>query len=184
MRAFVALEIPDRGTLDNISALQGEISAAGADLKLVERENLHFTVKFLGEISDVEAKDAAAKLRALDLNGADVTVKGVDAFPSPSRPTVIWVGLARGDEEKVNPIAAAAVHALEGIGEHDTRPFVAHITVARVRSGRNVGILASLLRASSERVFGSFRLAALKLVSSNLTPRGPIYTDLEVYPLK
>jgi RNA 2',3'-cyclic 3'-phosphodiesterase len=184
MRAFVALEIPDARVLDELVGLQRELSSAGADVKLVERENLHFTVKFLGEISETQVKDAASRLRALSLTAADVTVRGVGAFPSATRPSVIWVGLARGDEVKVSPIAASVIGALEGIGERDDRPFVAHVTVARVKSDRNRVALGSFIRDNSDRVFGSVRLASLKLVSSLLTPRGPVYTDLEEYHLR
>jgi 2'-5' RNA ligase len=184
MRAFVALEIPDARVLDGLVALQKDLTATGGDIKLVERENLHFTVKFLGEISDLQARDAAARLRTLKLTAAEITVRGVGAFPRPARPSVIWVGVAKGDEEKVNPIATSVIGALEGIGERDSRPFVAHVTVARVRSERNTEMLGSFLRTNSDRTFGSVRLASLRLVSSLLTPRGPVYTDLEVFPLK
>jgi 2'-5' RNA ligase len=57
MRAFIALEIPDLRVLDSIVAFQRELSATGADLKTVERENLHFTVKFLGEITPDQARE-------------------------------------------------------------------------------------------------------------------------------
>jgi 2'-5' RNA ligase len=184
LRVFVAIDIPDPGVVDRMVAFQGELSATGADLKLVERQNLHFTVKFLGEISEVQAKEAATRLRALELAGAEVTLKGVGAFPRPSRPSVVWVGLSREDAEKVNPIATSVVKALEGIGERDDRPFQAHITVARVRSGRNKEALESFLGSNTERVFGRVRLAALELVSSVLTPKGPIYSDLEEYSLR
>lgn len=184
MRVFVALDIPDARVIDDLVALQRELAATGADLKVVDRENLHFTVKFLGEVSDAQAKEASARLGALKLAGAEVTLKGVGAFPRPSRPTVVWVGLAPGDDAKVGPIANSVIRALEGIGESDARPFVAHVTVARVRSGRSREALESLLRENSERVFGTVKLESLRLVSSLLTPRGPVYTDLEAYQLQ
>ncbi|MDV3277205.1 MAG: RNA 2',3'-cyclic phosphodiesterase [Nitrososphaerales archaeon] len=184
MRVFVALNIPDARVIDRMVAFQGELSATGADLKLVERQNLHFTVKFLGEISEAQAKEAATRLRALKLTGIEATVKGVGAFPRPSRPSVIWVGVAHDDEARVNPLATSVVKALEGIGESDDRPYQAHITIARVRSGRNKEALESFLMTNSERDFGGVKLASLNLVSSLLTPKGPVYTDLEVYPLE
>ena len=141
-------------------------------------------MKFLGEIPDAQAEEAAARLRRLQLAGAQVTVKGVGAFPRPSRPSVIWVGVAPEDEAKVNPLAKSVMEALDGIGERDDRPFVAHVTVARVRSGRNTRALESVLGANSNRVFGTVRLGSLRLVSSQLSPRGPVYTDLEVYNLR
>jgi len=183
MRAFVALEISDPKVLDSIVAFQRVISATGADLKAVERENLHFTIKFLGEIAPSQAREVDERLKRLHLGRADVEVRGVGAFPSVSRPNVIWAGVPPAHEERVKPIAQGAIASLEGIGESDSRPFTAHVTLARVRSVRGIGELTSVLRSNSDRSFGEVRLAELKLKSSVLGPRGPTYTDIGVYPL-
>ncbi len=169
--------------LDSLVAFQGEVRATGADVKLVERENLHFTVKFLGEVTDAQASEAMSRLRGLTLRGVEVQVKGAGAFPSPTRPRVVWAGVAREHEALVSPIAKAVISSLEGIGERDDRPFRAHRTLGRVRSARNLKQLAELLAKSQERSFGTVRLSSLKLKSSVLTPSGPIYKDLGAYPL-
>ncbi|MDE1858642.1 MAG: RNA 2',3'-cyclic phosphodiesterase [Thaumarchaeota archaeon] len=182
MRAFVALEVPGN-VLDSLVAFQRELSASGADLKLVERENLHFTVKFLGEITDAQAAEADSRLRRLSLRSARVEVKGVGAFPSASRPRVVWVGVAREQEHLILPAANAVIDALEGIGERDERPFQLHLTLARVRSERDVHVLQGVIRDNAERVFGTADLVTLKLKSSQLTPQGPIYRDQGEYRL-
>ncbi|MGD1055675.1 MAG: RNA 2',3'-cyclic phosphodiesterase [Nitrososphaerales archaeon] len=183
MRAFVALEISDLKVLDSIVVFQRELSAIGADLKAVERENLHFTVKFLGEITSDQAREADERLKRLRLGRTDVEVRGVGAFPSIGRPSVIWAGVSSTHEERVRLIAQGAIAALEGIGERDRRPFAAHATLARVRSARGVSELTSALRSNADRSFGEIRLIELKLKSSILGPRGPTYTDVGVYPL-
>ncbi len=182
MRAFTALEVSG-GVLDSLVSFQQEISATGADIRLVERENLHFTVKFLGEISEAQAADARSRLEKLTLRGAEVEVKGAGAFPSSARPRVVWAGVAREHEAVVSPIAQAVIASLEGIGEKDDRPFRAHITLGRVRTGRNSSELSDLLRESADREFGLVRLSELKLKSSVLTPSGPVYKDLGRYTL-
>jgi 2'-5' RNA ligase len=91
--------------------------------------------------------------------------------------------MPRDDAAKVRPVAEAVIGALEGIGERDRRPFEVHLTLARVRSGRNRETLTSLLEASSERPFGVLRLTTIVLKSSQLTPSGPVYSDLGVYNL-
>ncbi len=183
MRAFVALEIPDEKVLDSLVSFQVELAATGADLKLVERQNLHFTVKFLGDISEVQAREADRRLSSLRLEGATVSVAGVGAFPAVQRPNVVWVGVGRDDEGKVRRIAEEVIKALQGIGESDSRPFQAHVTLARVRSSSNRGELAALVRARSETTFGVARLATFRLKSSQLTPSGPVYSDVGVYTL-
>ena len=183
MRAFVALEVSDEKVLDSIVSFQRELAATGANLKLVERQNLHFTLKFLGEIPESMAEEADRRLRGLRLTGGTVSVTGVGAFPNAFRPNVVWVGVPRDDEAKVRPIAEGVIKALEGIGERERRPFEVHLTLARVRSGRNTGTLTSLIKANSERAFGVLRLTTVALKSSQLTPSGPVYSDLGVYNL-
>jgi 2'-5' RNA ligase len=183
MRAFVALEISSPEVLEAILAFQRELSATGADLKIVERENIHFTIKFLGEITQGQAQEVDERLSRLRLNRTDVELRGVGAFPSIGRPNVVWVGVPPTHEERVRPIAQGAIAALAGIGEEDRRPFTAHATLARVRSARGASGLIPLLHSSSDRPFGEVRLTELKLKSSLLGPRGPTYTDVGVYPL-
>ncbi|HKT22160.1 MAG TPA: RNA 2',3'-cyclic phosphodiesterase [Nitrososphaerales archaeon] len=182
MRAFVALEVP-AGVLDALVSFQTELSSSGADIKLVERENLHFTVKFLGEIGDQQAEEARSRLEKLSLKGARAEVKGVGAFPTPSRPRVVWAGVAKDQEHLILPTAKEVIDTLEGIGERDERPFQLHLTFARVRSGRNLHELADVIGRNAGRSFGMADFASLKLKSSRLTPQGPIYSDIGVYRL-
>ncbi len=183
VRAFVAIEVPDLRVMDGLVSFQKELEATRADLKLVERENLHFTVKFLGEVTDAQVREADGRLKALRLPGAEVTVEGVGAFPSLGRPNVVWVGVSNDDAAKVEGIAGPVIRALSGIGEEERRPFQAHLTVARVRAGASRQNLETLLRTSTGRSFGTVRLSEFKLKSSVLTPKGPIYSDVGAYPL-
>jgi len=183
MRAFVAIEIPNPQVMERFVAFQRELRETRADLKTVEKDNLHYTVRFLGEITDTQAAEVDRRLKALKLPKASITAKGVGAFPSPSRPRVVWVGVGEGDAQKVEAIAGPVIQSLRGIGEEDNRPFQAHLTLARVRSGRNREQLASAIRAGSERQFGAFDLGTFNLKSSLLRPSGPVYADVGVYSL-
>lgn len=183
MRAFVAVDVSAR-VLDSLVGFQSELSATGADLKLVERQNLHFTLKFLGEITEAQAADAQSRLGRLSPRAVSVEVRGAGAFPSLSRPRVVWAGVAPEHEALVAPMAREVIGALQGIGERDDRPFQAHITLGRVRSNRNSRGLEEVLRLNSARSFGTATLTELRLKSSSLTPGGPVYKDLGVFPLK
>jgi 2'-5' RNA ligase len=182
VRAFVALEVPG-AVVDSLIQVQKELDATGADVKLVERENLHLNLKFLGELRDAEVSEAKSRLGRLSLKGGDVTIRGVGAFPTSARPRVVWAGIAPEDEPLVTPIARGVISALEGIGERDDRPFRPHITLARVRSGRNMRELTGVLRQIAALEFGIASLREIKLKSSTLTPNGPIYRDEGVYLL-
>jgi len=183
MRAFIALELTDN-VLDSLVRFQGEISSSGADLKLVERENLHFTVKFLGDISEAEASQACSRLSKLPLKMLSAGVRGAGAFPSPTRARVVWAGVAPENVPQVSSLAAEVIATLEGIGERDDRPFQAHVTLGRVRTPRNLHQLGDLLASNRDRQFGVAELTELKLKSSVLTPKGPVYSDVGVFPLK
>jgi 2'-5' RNA ligase len=184
LRAFVALDVPDEQVLDRMVDMQVEMARCGVDVKLVERVNLHFTVRFLGELSESQAKEADRRLRALELRGGEVTLMGVGAFPKETRPNIVWAGVAPKDRETVVQIAEASIKALDGLGQRDERAFQPHITLARVRSGRNKEALSSLIQLNAGRVFGSMRLKEMKLKSSVLTSQGPIYSDIGAYSLK
>jgi 2'-5' RNA ligase len=181
----VALEIPEPKVIEALVAVQDQLAETDAELKMVERQNLHFTIRFLGEISEAQASEADSRLKRLSLAALEVEVKGLGAFPNPDSPRVIWVGVAGEHESLVAPVAKGVAESLVGIGERDDRPFVAHVTLARSRSrSRAHGpALVSLLRSNAGRSFGTAKLTTLKLKSSKLTPRGPVYSDIGVYPL-
>ena len=183
LRAFVALEVPGH-VLDALVDFQRSLSKTGADLKVVERENLHFTIKFLGDITDADVAETKSRLVKTSIPGAEIEVRGAGAFPKAANPRVVWAGSAPKDEEKVSFIAREVASSLGGIGESDDRPFRAHITLARVRSTRNSRLLSELLLNEADRLFGFAKLGHLKLKSSVLTPSGPIYEDIGVYPLR
>ncbi len=182
LRAFVALEVSEP-VLRSLAGFQEEIRASGADLKLVEVENLHFTVRFLGEITEAQAVEAASRLGSLTLSSAEVEVKGVGAFPSPGSARVVWAGVGAEHEGAMASIAERVIDSLLDIGERDDRPFRAHITLGRVRSPRNSRQLAELLGRNRDRSFGRVRLSELKLKSSVLTSKGPNYRDVGVFKL-
>jgi RNA 2',3'-cyclic 3'-phosphodiesterase len=164
--------------------VQEELQQTRADVKLVEKENLHFTVKFLGEIPDNAVDEVDRRLGALSLKRMEVDVRGLGAFPGVSHPRVVWAGVAAQDLQAVSRSGQEVVDALEGVGKTDERGFSPHITLARVRSPRNHDALVAVIRACSARDFGRTAITALKLKSSSLSPRGPTYTDVREYALQ
>lgn len=168
---------------ENLMKVEDELMRTRADIKLVEKENLHFTVKFLGEISDVTVDEVDRKVSALTLRAMRVNVRGIGAFPDPRRPRVIWAGVATPDLGIVSSTGQQVIDALEGIGESDDRGYHPHITVGRVRSTRNNEAISAVLRENASKEFGRTEITALKLKSSDLTPRGPVYRDLKEYAL-
>ena len=164
--------------------VEDELKQTLADIKVVEKENLHFTVKFLGEIPDSVVDEVDKRIGALALQRMEVDVRGLGAFPDVRRPRVVWAGVAPHDVAPVSKSGQQVIDALEGVGKSDERGFSPHITVARVRSPRNHDALAAVIRACSTRDFGRTAITALKLKSSSLTPNGPTYRDVREYALQ
>jgi RNA 2',3'-cyclic 3'-phosphodiesterase len=169
---------------ENLMKVEEELKQTQADIKLVERENLHFTVKFLGEIAESAVEEIDKRMRTLALQRMEVDVRGLGAFPDARRPRVVWAGVSPQDLASISNSGQQVIDALEGIGESDERGFHPHITVARVRSPRNLEALAFVMRERSAKEFGSSSITALKLKSSSLTPNGPTYRDIKEYNLQ
>jgi RNA 2',3'-cyclic 3'-phosphodiesterase len=170
--------------VENLVLVEEELKRTRADLKVVRRDNLHFTVKFLGEVPDDTVKEIDRRLEGLTLSSFGVRVRGVGAFPETRRPRVVWAGVSRESEEAMNEAAAAIIGVLEGVGKPEDHEFHPHITLARVRSPLNGGALAPFLQLNTARDLGETRIESLILKSSVLSPSGPAYTDLREYVLK
>jgi RNA 2',3'-cyclic 3'-phosphodiesterase len=183
MRAFLAFETSP-SVVDALLEAEEGLRRTGADVKLVERENLHFTVKFLGEVPETIVPEIDRRVGALSLPKMEVGVVGLGAFPDAGRPRIVWAGVAPRDEPVFSKSAQLVIDALQGIGQSDDRRYHPHITVARVRSPRNVAALAGAIRADASKEFGRSEVTVLKLKSSTLTPSGPIYRDVREYPLQ
>jgi len=178
MRTFIAIEL-DGSVLDRVDAVRERLRAVGADVKWVERENTHLTIKFIGEINPDRAPEIAAVLgEAVERTPRfDIEVGGVGTFP-PRRPRVLWVGTA-------DPSGALArLHAeledrLEKLGiEKDGRNFSPHITLGRVRGTRRLRALLEALDREQPAELGSSPVASVTLFESKLTPHGPVYSRL------
>lgn len=117
--------------------------------------------------------DAAASRPAFDL-----TVHGLGAFPSTTRPRVLWAGVCDG-ARAVERAAAAVEEALAAFGfEREARPFSAHVTLGRLRTPRRDPGLTEALGAGGDREFGRAHADHLSLMRSDLAPRGARHTEL------
>jgi len=179
VRAFAAIGLPEEAQ-SSLAHLQGELARAGADVKWVEPQHLHLTLKFLGELSAEERQAVeTAMARVAARHPAFTAALGaVGAFPSVGSPRVVWVGLAEGAEQ-----AASLAAALEREGtaiplRREERAFSPHLTLGRVRSPRNRGALSERLRSVAWHAPAPWHVSSLRLYESVLSPAGPRYTVL------
>ena len=154
------------------------LSSLGGDLKPVERENVHLTLKFLGNVSASKLEEVKSALAHVTFPLFSLEIKGAGAFPNLKRMNVIWVGVGEGWSQ-VELIFEQTEKLLHQLGfSRETRPFSPHITVARVKSGRKRDEIAAFLAHLAGESFGTFSVESVRLKQSVLSPSGPKYSTL------
>ena len=186
MRLFVALEIP-AAVRDNLAALIAELrelSARVADKRprWVRPENLHVTLKFIGEVSPAKLEGIQGALSAIRSEApVEITFRGLGFFPNEQHPRVLWAGL---DSSANLPTLAGNIDvALETRGvERERRAFTPHLTLSRIEPPGLHEKLRATIQKNGEREFGSFQTREFHLIESKLKPSGAEYTTLASYP--
>ena len=178
IRAFIAVDIESEEFRSQILEIQRKILDIGADLKPVAPENIHLTLRFLGEIEATLMEKIIDLLKLIEFQPFEIRLKGTGAFPSMRKINVIWIGFERGQEE-LTKISRSLETQLRKLGfPQDKKGFSPHVTIARLRSGRNKDAIADLLYESKEKSYGSMMAQAIRLKKSILTPQGPIYSTI------
>ena len=182
MRLFIGIDL-DGKVVENIVSIQRKLASNGFDLKLVEPENLHLTLKFLGDVqeSQLEQVERLVSESVKDVREFELSFHGIGYFGG-RRVSVIWAGVKDGSRDFVN-LAMALEERLSSIRkeEHDPSP---HLTIARVKSVRNVDGLLRELNSLRDVKMGEVPVKEIRLKQSVLTPQGPIYSDVKVFSLK
>ena len=164
--------------ISKLEAMQREILSTEADLRTVERDNLHITMRFLGDIPAFMPERIVDMLSQLEFQTFKASLFGVGVFPKMTFPRVIWVGVATGREELIR-IHQQIEEGLIHLGfRREREEYTPHITLFRVRSGRGRERLIESLVKLQDTDFGEFDVRAVQLKRSVLTPKGPIYSTL------
>jgi 2'-5' RNA ligase len=184
-RSFIAIPI-SRPLRDNLVDIIKEISKISPNTKWVERENLHITMRFLGDIDDEMVKKISDVLDEVAVKIAlfPFEIEGIGAFPHPKRARVIWAGISQGSDEIVK-IEKNIGDKLEELGiPKEGKAFHPHITLGRVRFPKGNLELARFIDDSKGRVYGGEAVSEIVLMKSTLTPQGSIYEPLHIAKLK
>ncbi len=178
MRLFVAIELSSE-VRESIAAFQEELKPQVSWVRWVRPENLHLTLRFVGE-ADPSKVQALTELLSQPLVGFGpfaFELQGFGCFPTPKRARVIWVGVnpVPAELRRLQSVAESSVRQL-GV-EPEMRPFEPHLTIARLK--RPDPALAGIISASSGRSFGRLTVSELVLFESRLSPRGASYRVLK-----
>lgn len=179
IRSFLAIEL-SRDVKEKIKRLQEDLKSLNADVRWVNPENIHLTLKFFGNVeeSSIELIIRAVVEPAHLISPFNVKIQKLGAFPNLKNPRVIWIGLLDGKGILI-PFQKELEKGFERIGfKSEDRPFQPHLTLGRMRSNRGKDSLVKSLKIHSDEEFGELRVEKIMLFKSDLRPEGPIYTPL------
>lgn len=179
IRSFVAFDINNDSVLRRFSDAQKELTDTGADLKLVEPKNIHITLRFLGDISAGMVESIHERMEKVAFKAFECEIHGIGAFPDLRYPRVVWAGIRKGADELRNVFEQLEPNLLQLGFRVDSKGFSPHLTLARVRTGRNKAELTRRIQDLVDYEFGVVKAACLRLKQSVLTPKGPIYSTLK-----
>src|SRR5579875_3489443 len=181
MRCFIAVDINDHKLLDNLNKVAMMLNLQG--VKPVERENMHITLRFLGEISEKVVEEIIAKLKNVSYKEFQVRVFGLDAFPNTRWPRVVWAGIKEGHAELIQ-LQSIIENELQNLKLRlEREKFHPHITLARVKDRRSLSKVVEIINSYKEEEFGNFSVKDLVLKQSILRSSGPIYNDIMRFKL-
>jgi len=188
MRVFIAIEIDEvvrRDLADLQSELQGKVDIKRSDAKWVNPDNVHLTLKFLGEIKDTEvvevcniAREVAARHRDFDIE-----VGRVGHFGGRSA-RVLWVGAGDECAELLKLQQDLEDRLAEAGLPKENRKYSGHLTLCRIRNPKAGFKLAELAEEYRDFKLGTIPAGAVTVYQSELTPSGSVYTVLGRYELQ
>ncbi len=173
-RGFIAVDIDKNPKIYNILE---ELDKTGANLKIVKPEKIHITLKFLGDTDEAKTEDIETVIKEVvkETKPFKIKLEDLGVFPNENYIKVIWIGIK--NSEKLKKIAEEIDQKLTQHGfKKNKRGFSAHLTIARVKSAKNKKQIQDLLKKYKGEVFGEANIDSVKLMKSELTPKGPIYT--------
>ncbi len=184
MRTFIAIELP--GPIqEEISRVTGELRSYFPGVRWSNPENIHLTLRFLGEIdpAQLDLLKKAVDEAASQVSGIRLNVENIGFFGSKSNPRVIWLGL--NDSSELSALAGKVEKAVEeaGFGKAD-KPFRPHLTLARVRRKLDRPPDWEAIYKTLPASWPHWPVSEMLVIKSTLTSSGPIYETLARCPLQ
>ncbi|HWR57871.1 MAG TPA: RNA 2',3'-cyclic phosphodiesterase [Thermodesulfovibrionales bacterium] len=184
MRCFISINLPETLRKDIHGAIE-VMKKGNADVKWVPADNLHITLKFLGNTDEDIARQLEGRLSALagSHHSFRINLRGIGVFPDSKRPRVVWIGLLDTEALRKLQRDVEQTAGTAGFADED-RPFSPHLTIGRIRSSAGKSYLIKSVEALKERDFGNIEVNTFSLMKSDLKPTGAQYTTLAEFHLK
>lgn len=183
MRCFIAIDFPEEIKKEFRKILE-VVSPLSKDVKWVPIENIHVTIKFLGEVEDTLIQKISQRLIEVSCrhNPFSIEIKGVGMFPNERRPNVLWVGINK--PEPLTNLYQDIEDSLIDLGfSKEKREFSPHVTIGRVKNPKNITPVIKTLNEYRDKVFGIATITDFFLMKSILLPLGAKYSKLSTFKL-
>jgi 2'-5' RNA ligase len=180
IRTFIAHPVPEEWKNKFLESAETLNQNLQSKIAWVKPENIHFTLKFIGEISEESVPQIDSALKEIPFKPFEISAGPAGFFPDPLNPRIIWIGLTNGSKE-ICDNAITIDNKLAELGfEKNTKPYHAHLTLGRVKK-RAKDNWADLAEKISRIPLPVCTVTEFALYQSTLTPSGPIYTKLKAY---
>lgn len=178
VRAFFAVDLEDEVIKKKIVDIQSQLTLPDTRIAFVVPENLHFTMKFIGDLEENIVPEVQTAAEKIKFNSFEMDLNGLGCLPNFSYINAIYVGVTKGFPE-----LSAVAKKIEALSEQfnfrkEKRPFRAHLTIGRVKRIRDKEPLIDKIKENEKTEFGKIIVNSFKLKKSVRTPDGPVYTNL------
>ena len=182
IRSFLAIEL-DEDLVPKILDVQKEFKKTNANIKYVNSRNMHFTLKFFGNIDLDMAEDIGSAVEKVIKNYSsfDLNIRNCGCFPNKKVIKVLWLGLEEGSP--IINLQKDLDKEFKKLGFKKEKNFISHLTIGRVKSPKNKKEIRQTIEKSEDIEIGQFSVSKICLKKSTLTPQGPIYEDIKVFEL-
>ena len=184
LRTFIAIELPDT-VRDFLLQLQNDLKKRRLQVRWVRNENIHLTLKFLGNIDALQIQEISRAIgQAAATQGPfDLKASGIGVFPTIRNTRVIWAGLS-GDVEALRSLHTTLDRHLEKQGiQRERRPFKGHLTLGRSKGKIDARQMADAIVACGGVASEIFSVDHVSFIQSRLQKGGAVYRRIMQAPL-
>ena len=182
LRAFLAIDV-DEDLKAKMYKVIKQFKQTDANIKYVDLENIHLTLKFFGEIDSDGIELLSSKISGVvsNFDKFKIKIKGCGAFPNTKRIKVIWLGI--DDDKVIRQLHDELDKEFVKLGFDKDKKFSSHLTIGRMRNAKGKDKVQAAIEEFGDVEIGEMDVDRIVLKKSTLTPSGPIYEDLKVFEL-
>ena len=182
VRSFLAIELAE-DLVPKILNVQKEFKKTNANIKYVPSQNMHFTLKFFGNIDLDMVEDISMAVEKVIKNYSsfELNIKTCGCFPNMKVIKVFWLGLDEGSP--IKDLQKDLDKEFRKLGFKKEKNFISHLTIGRVKSPKNKQEIRKTIEKLENIEIGQMTVSKICLKKSTLTPQGPIYEDIKVFEL-